>query len=121
MADAVRSAKRTDINAGLPACMITWTELDSDDSGEAVSLVDYTDRTVAITGTFGVGGSITMQGSNDNTNWFALTDPQGNAITKTAAAMELMMEAPLYIRPLVTAGDGTTSLTVKVLCRRTAR
>jgi hypothetical protein len=91
-----------------------------DDSGIAIECLDYADRTVQITGTFGAGGSITMQGSNDGTNWFALTDLQGNAITKTASAMELITEAPLYLRPLVTAGDGTTSLTVKLLCRRPA-
>ena len=45
-------------------------------------------------------------------------DPQGNAVTKTAAAAEAFEEAPLLIRPNVTAGDGTTSLTVKMVCRR---
>lgn len=120
MADAIRAVSRTDLQSAIPACVFTWTGLDSDDSGIPIQIVDYVDRTVTITGTFGVAGSITMQGSNDGTNWFALTDPQGNAITKTAAAMELLLEAPLYIRPLVTAGDGTTSLTVKILCRRTS-
>lgn len=120
MADAIRAVTRTDIQSAVPAAVFAWTGLDLDDSGIAIQCVDYVDRTVAITGTFGAGGSVTLQGSNDNTNWFALTDPQGNAITKTAAALELVMEAPLYIRPLVTAGDGTTNLTVTLLCRRTS-
>jgi len=118
---AVRSSTRTEIRSGLPTAMIGWTGLLNGDTGEAIELVDYADRTATITGTFGTGGSITMQGSNDNSNWFSLTDPQGNAITKTAAGMEIIVEAPLYIRPSVTAGDGTTSLTVQILCRRTAR
>jgi hypothetical protein len=80
--------------------------------------LDFIERCVTVHGTFGAGGSITIQGSNDGTNWFALTDPQGNALTKTAAAIEQVLESPLYIRPLVTAGDGTTSLTVILLCRR---
>lgn len=121
MADAIRAAVRTELSAGVPACLITWSGLDSDDSGAPVELIDYADRTATITGTFGVGGSITIQGSNDGANWFAITDPQGNAVTKTAAAMEVLVEAPRYFRPLVTAGDGTTSLTVQVLCRRTVR
>lgn len=120
MADAIRAVSRTDIKSMMPACIYTWAGLDSDDSGAAIECMDYADRTVQITGTFGAAGSITMQGSNDGTNWFPLTDPQGNAITKTAAALELIMEAPLYLRPLVTAGDGTTNLTVKLLCRRPA-
>ena len=121
MADDLRSPSREDLKTGMPACVITWTGLDNDDSGIPVDLVDFPDKTVTITGTFGAAGSITMEGSNDNTNWFALTDPQGNAITKTSAAMELIVEAPRYVRPRVTAGDGTTSLTVRMLCRRTAR
>jgi hypothetical protein len=60
----------------------------------------------------GVGGTISIQGSLDGTNWVILTDPQGNAITKTAAAIESISEATPYIRPIVTAGDGTTSLSV---------
>jgi hypothetical protein len=120
MADAIRAVSRTDIKSAIPAAVFTWTGLDSDDSGIAIECVDYTDRTVTVTGTFGVAGSVTLQGSNDNTNWFALTDPQGNAITKTSAGMELVVEAPVYIRPLVTGGDGTTSLTVTLFCRRTS-
>jgi hypothetical protein len=122
MADAIRAVAREDIKSAVPACMFTWTGLDLDDSGIPIECVDYPDRTVTITGTFGVGGSLTMQGTNDDlpsSNWLPLTDPQGGAITKTSAAIELISEAPRFIRPLVTAGDGTTSLTVKILCRRT--
>jgi len=121
MADAIRAASRAEVPSAISACVITWAGLDSDDSGEPVELVDYPDRTLTITGTFGAGGSISLQGSNDGTNWFSITDPQGNAITKTAAAMELVVETPRYMRPIVTAGDGTTSLTVQLFCRRSVR
>lgn len=120
MADAIRAVTRTDIKAAVPAALFTWTGLDSDDSGIPITIVDYTDQTVVVRGTFGAGGSLTMQGSMDGTNWYTLTDPQGNALTKTSAGIEMVVEAPLYIRPLVTAGDGTTSLTVELLCRRIA-
>ena len=87
-----------------------------------MQLPEFPDRTVQVYGTFGAGGSITLEGSCDKTTetptYFALTDPQGNAVTKTAAAAEAFEEAPLLIRPNVTAGDGTTSLTVKMVCRR---
>lgn len=89
------------------------------DSGQVFSGPDYGgDATVTFEGTFGVGGSITLNGSNDNVNFYPLTDPQGNAITKTAAATETIEEAPLYIRPNVTAGDGTTLLQCRVLFRK---
>lgn len=118
---AERSATREDLKTGMPACIIGWTGLLNGDTGAAVELVDFADKTVTITGTFGTGGTLVLQGSNDGTNWFSLTDPQANAISKTAAAMEIVLEAPRYIRPNVTAGDGTTSLAVQMCCRRSAR
>lgn len=98
--------------------LVTWTGLLNGDTGSAVGLANFADKTMQVTGTFGSGGSVTMQGSNDGTNWFTLVDPQGNALTKTSAAGELILENPVYIRPNVTAGDGTTSLAVTVACRR---
>lgn len=100
----------------------TWTGLLNGDSGAPVEMGDWADRTVQIYGTFGAGGSINMEGSCDKATetptYSILTDPQGNAVTKTAAAIEVFEESPLIIRPNVTAGDGTTSLTVKLVCRR---
>lgn len=99
------------------ATLVTWTGLLNGDTGTPVSKTDFPDRTVQILGTFGSGGSVNFEGSNDGTNWAILTDPQGNAITKTAAAMEVVTETPRYVRPNVTAGDGTTSLTVIMFAR----
>lgn len=118
---AERSATRTDLKTAIPAAIIGWTGLLNGDTGAAVEMVDFADKTVTFTGTFGAGGTIKLQGSNDNSNWFDMTDGQGNAISKTAAGMELVAEGPRYIRPSVTAGDGTTSLAAQVLCRRTGR
>lgn len=101
---------------------VVWTGLANGDTGDPVKMGDWADRTVQITGTFGTGGSINLEGSCDketeSPTYFILTDPQGSAITKTAAAAEVFEESPLIIRPNVTAGDGTTSLTVKMVCRR---
>lgn len=118
---AERSSTRTDLQTGVPSCIIGWSGLLNSDTGAAVELVDYADKTSTITGTFGVGGSITLQGSNNGTDWFALTDAQTSAVTKTSAAMELIVENPRYIRPIVTAGDGTTNLVVQICCRRSVR
>ena len=98
--------------------IVIWTPLANGDQGTAFENPGQADRSIQISGTFGVGGSITIQGSNDGSNWVALTDPQGNAITKTAAAIEQVSEVTRYIRPSVTAGDGTTALTVTMLARR---
>lgn len=75
-------------------------------------------RSVQFTGTFGTGGTILLEGSNDGTNYVTLTDPQGNAISKTAAGIEAIEETTVYIRPRVSAGDGTTSLVATLFLGR---
>lgn len=97
------------------ALLASWAALANGDSGAPIDYLAFADRSVQIVGTFGVGGSVTIEGTNDGTNYVALTDPQGNAITKTAAAIEAVSEVPRSIRPRVTAGDGTTSLSVYLL------
>lgn len=98
--------------------LVVWTPLANGDAGGAFETGDYADYTVQIAGTFGTGGSVNFEGSNDGSTWFVLTDPQGNAATKTAAALEVIEEAPRYVRPNVTAGDGTTALTATLWGRR---
>lgn len=110
------------------AIKLTWTPLiiiDTDpgapevleyDEGLPAEFCRFSDRSVQVVGTWG-GGSLTMQGSNDGTNYYALTDPQGNAITKTADALEQVTELTQHIKPVITAGDITTSLTVVALLR----
>lgn len=98
--------------------VVTWTGLLNGDDGERAELAAFSDRSVQFTGTFGTGGSVTLEGSNDGTTYFALSDPQGVAITRTAAGLKAVSELTRFIRPRVTAGDGTTSLTVVGLFRR---
>jgi hypothetical protein len=80
---------------------------------------DYTDRNVQVLGTFGVGGSLSIQGSNDGgSNYIVLNDQSDQASTFTAAKADQIMEIPELTRPAVTAGDGTTSLTCIIIARR---
>lgn len=77
----------------------------------------FTDRTVQVTGTPGVGGTLVIEGSNDNVNWETLTDPLGNPLSFTAAGIKTILENPLYTRPNVTAGDGSTDFDVVIAGR----
>ena len=97
---------------------VVWTGLLNGDDGAPFEGYDWADASVQISGTFGVGGSVNIAGSNDGTNFVVLADPQGNALTKTSAAIEQIMECVKSYKPAVTAGDGTTSLTVTMYGRR---
>lgn len=76
------------------------------------------DKTVQVLGTFGVGGSVNIEGSNDGgTTWAIINDTrgEGSPLTFTTADVRAINENPDLIRANVTAGDGTTSLTVIIV------
>jgi hypothetical protein len=99
--------------------IVTWTNLTTTNAdGSPFEFVDFADRCIQITGTFGVGGTLNMQGSNDGVNWATLSDLNGNSMSYTAATLKQINEAPRYMRPFVSAGDGTTSLTVSLVARK---
>lgn len=100
------------------AVLAVWTGMVNGDIGSALELPSYPDRSVQVTGTFGVGGSLQIQGSLDGDNWFPLNDPQGNALSIAAAKIESIQELARFMRPVVTAGDGDTALTVHMIIRR---
>lgn len=111
----------TNTNIGSGVRMVQWAALANGDTGQTLEHVEYADLTVCVQGTFGTGGSVTLKGSMDGTNFFAMSDPQGNALTRTSAALKAVTERPRYIRPECTAGDGTTAITVYLLMGRGSR
>ena len=117
----IQPVTRTDAGGATQVWLYTWAALANGDSGKPISIVDFPDKTITFTGTFGAGGSVTLEGSNDGTNFFPLKDPSGSAITKTAAGAAVVVEHPLQIRPHVTAGDGTTAIVPIIMVRRASR
>ena len=76
--------------------------------------------TFQVNGTLGASGQLTVQGSNDATNWFTLNDQSNNPVVFNSLGLKTVRDQPLYIRPLVTGGDGTTSLTVIAALQKSA-
>lgn len=111
---------------GTQIWLVTWPTLANGDTGSAWEIFNASDNCFSVDGTFGTGGSVTLKGSNDSSDvatghWYALHDPQGNAITLTAAGMKQVLETPRYIAPFCTAGDGTTALVPLIRARRGSR
>lgn len=97
---------------------IIWDGLGTGDTGQPFTLSQYADRSVQVVGTFGAGGAIVVEGSNDGTNFSTLTDPQGNSISISTAKIEAVSEIVVALQPRVSGGDGTTDLNVVMLVRR---
>lgn len=96
----------------------SWSPLLNGDVGDKVGYHSHADRSVQVVGAFGAGGTVLIEGSLDGANWATLTDPQGVALSITSAKIKMIAEMTTYIRPRVSGGDGTTSLTVTLLARR---
>jgi hypothetical protein len=99
--------------------LVTWGPVTESDTCNPANMGDFSDRSVQIAGTFGAA-TVVMQGSNDGTNYAPITDPQGNSISKTSAAIEAMTELCRYVKPTFSGGTGQ-SVTVTMMCKRAVR
>ncbi len=98
---------------------VVWSGLLNGDDGAAVAYERWADRSIQVTGTFGAGGNMRWQGSNNaGASFIVLTDPQGTALNLGAGAIKAVSEITELAQPLVTAGDGTTDLVVTAVMRR---
>lgn len=97
----------------------SWTPLTSTNTdGAPIRSTQWADRYFTATGTWG-GATLSIEGSNDGTNWFTLSNAAGGtAATFTANGGKSIIEIPQFIRPnLSTAGTGA-SITVLLTARR---
>ena len=95
---------------------VLWEGLANGDTGSWENVARHGDKTVQMLGTFS-SGTLTMQGSNDGgTTAAPVTDPQGNNIAKTAAALEAVLENPRAIRPSLAGGSGG-DVDVYLICK----
>lgn len=127
MAEVVRDF--THVLKDSQTVVITWSGLDGDDSGKAAQVGKYRDRTVEVHGTFG-GATVTIYGTSDpraltdraagtafgskTASWKNYQDTTETSVTFTAAGSSQLLQNFLYMLPVVTGGDGTTSLEIIV-------
>ena len=91
----------------------------------------FADRSVQIAGTPGAGLTIDVQGSNERLNgtqWAGLRNPgvvRLNTLFTTALLgngdIQQILEATQQIRIVVTGGDGSTALTIRLRCEASTR
>ncbi len=95
--------------------LATWTAIANGAQGDQLSPASWQSAFFQATGTFGSGGSVRLEGSNDGANWFPLSPA---ALTAPGSFAPLgANEKPQYVRPNVTAGDGTTAIAVTAFYR----
>ena len=113
------------INVVSGVMIYRWMEMGNGDTGEPLYLSHSSDKTVQVYGTFGTGGSVTLQGSNhkadEEQTYASLHKVDISAATYGSAGMDVIIDNPIAIRPNVTAGDETTSLNVILCCCKTIK
>jgi len=112
------TAAKTILHDSAKLKVIRWTITSTDVDGDPYIFSGrYPDKSIHVFGTFGAGGAIKAQGTNEVTspsNWYNLNDPQGAEISITAAKIKEILENVYQFRPYLSAGTGVT-LTV-ILC-----
>ena len=101
----------------LDVVVTTWAPLAADDAGGEVRLAVYSDRSIQVAGEFG-GASVTVAGSNDGIEWHALSGTDGAPLVFTSGGLRAIVELPVFIKPRVFGGDGSTSLRVVMSGRK---
>ncbi|MGL4813229.1 MAG: hypothetical protein ACRCXM_15775 [Beijerinckiaceae bacterium] len=97
--------------------IIAWGPVAAGDTCAPADFAQFADRTVQVSGTFD-GASVAIEGSIDGETWLPVTDPQGNAITASAAKLEAISEMTTFIRPVITGGGAGCAVKVAILVRR---
>lgn len=84
---------------------VIWETITSADTPDALPISEQWGlaASVQIVGTFG-GATVTMEHSNDGTNWVTAKDLQGTNISLNATGMAEFSLSSAYIRPLVSGG-----------------
>lgn len=78
---------------------------ESDATPPAFEYPAWTDQSVQVVGTFGAG-NVSIEGSNNGTDWTILKDPAGNALTFSAAGLAQIATPARFIRPKQPTGTG---------------
>lgn len=99
---------------------VIWPALDVNEAGQAAGVARWQEKTVQITNAMGTT-ALTIQGSNDGTNWATLHSKEmdaDSAVPLSALSdpgMWSILENPLFIRPLVAAGGDTNDINVVLI------
>ena len=93
----------------MPFVVSSWLQLTADGPSESIKHTKTVDgATLFAYGGFG-GGTLALEGSPDDTNWYPINDSSGSAITLTAPGSAIIPGNHKYLRVSL---SGSTTPTV---------
>ena len=90
---------------------VVWSALNDGDTALAERLPHMAEKSVQVDVTDGSPTCI-IEGSNDNTTFTGLNDPAVAPLSFTSDGLDEILENPEYIRPRVSSGSGTVTVTI---------
>lgn len=116
MAEISYGVTNTDGNVRI----VSWPTMANGDTGQPYVAPHFHDASVHAYGTPGAGLNVRIQGTNEvaaaPSNWATLNDATQTALNMSSLPiLRQILENPYQVRPNITAGDGTTSVTVVIL------
>jgi len=96
---------------------VKWANIPLNGTGDPVWFPHMADKCIQVIGTWG-GATLLIEGSLDGINFETLNDPFGAALSFSGNKLKQVLEDPYVVRPRVSGGDGTTSLTVYLLGKK---
>lgn len=90
---------------------VVWTDLTDADTALAERLPHMAEKSVQVDVTAGTPTCL-IEGSNDNTTFTTLHDPSNAVLSFSADGLEEILENPEDIRPRISAGTGTVTVTI---------
>jgi hypothetical protein len=108
----------TDISGNGTILMFTWALTTANTTGDPIPFAALADRSVTFSGAAAWGAATAMvEGSNDGSVYLPFADPQGNAISKTADAIESVLELTRYFRPRLSTAGTAAAVTVTLIAK----
>lgn len=110
----------TRINGTDESLLWTWPSLlTATTDGAPIEFAQHADLCWQAVGANWGSATLTIQGSNDGTNWFTLNKVAGStATTFTADGGQTTIERPRYVRPKLTTAGTAADVTVTVHARK---
>lgn len=90
---------------------VVWAGLGSDYVGTGYIVSGFPDKSIQIVRASG-SHTITIQGSNDDTNYDTLNDPSDNALSALTDGLHQVIENAYKLRPITSAAAGSTTVTM---------
>lgn len=91
---------------------ILWETLTNSDTATPIRPAGLATMAGSVQFTGTIGTSVTLECSNDGTNYVTMKDTQGNDISATAAGIYEFATAALYIRPGQPTGTSDVDVTI---------